>query len=85
MGMMLRKWQEHSFVSSNMYEAIIESWSARLYKSGLIQKIKLLKIRTKIVRDECGMCLMLHTPSIYYSHTNVELLGVLGIDFIHNF
>ena len=34
------------------------------------------KIRTKSVRDYWGMRLMLHTRSIYYWHTNVDLLGV---------
>ena len=34
------------------------------------------KIRTKSVRDYLGMRLILHTQSIYYWHTNVDLLGV---------
>ena len=34
------------------------------------------KIRTKSVRDYLGMRLILHTRSIYYWHTNVDLLGV---------
>ena len=34
------------------------------------------KIRTKSVRDYWGMRLMLHTRSIYYWDTNVDLLGV---------
>ena len=34
------------------------------------------KIRTKSVRDYWEMRLMLHMQSIYYWHTNVDLLGV---------
>ena len=56
----------------------------------LLQKIRLLdltnctrfkkgkgyKIRTKSVHDYWGVYLMLHTWSIYYWNTNVDLLGV---------
>ena len=35
-----------------------------------------LKQRTKSMHDYCGIRLMLHTPSYYYAHTNVDLLGV---------
>ena len=37
------------------------------------------KIRTKRLRDYCGIRVMLHTRSIYYWHTNFYLLGVCGI------
>ena len=37
------------------------------------------KIRTKSLRDYCGIRVMLHTRSIYYWHTNFYLLGVCGI------
>ena len=36
------------------------------------------KIRTKSVRNYCGIRLMLHMRSIYCWYTNVKLLGVWG-------
>ena len=36
------------------------------------------KIRTKNLHDYCEMHLMLHTRSIYYWHTNFDLLGCGG-------
>ena len=43
------------------------------------KKVNGNKICTKIVRDQLGMTLMLHTRSIYYWHINVDLLGVCSI------
>ena len=40
------------------------------------KKVKGQKICTKSLCDYCGMNLMLHTLSIYYSHINVKLLGM---------
>ena len=34
------------------------------------------KIRTKSVHNYWGIYLMLHTPSIYYWHKNIDLPGV---------
>ena len=34
------------------------------------------KQRTKSVRDYCRIRIILHTPSAYYMHTNVNFLGV---------
>ena len=39
------------------------------------------KIRTKSVRDYWGMRLILHTRSIYYWHTNVDILGCVFAHF----
>ena len=38
------------------------------------------KIRTKSVRNYLVMCLILHTMSIYYKHTNSDLLVVWCIE-----
>ena len=46
-GVMLQKWQEHTFVSDNACEAITESWFARLDKSDSIQKRKQLETMYK--------------------------------------
>ena len=43
LGVMLKKWQEHSFVSDNTCEAIAENRSAQLDKSDSIQKRKRLE------------------------------------------
>ena len=59
-----------------MREAIAENWSVQLEKWNQLKKRNGYKIRTKIVRDYRGMRLMLHTRSIYYCHTNFDLLGV---------
>ena len=40
-----------------------------------LKKVNGLKIRTKSVSDYCGIRIILHTPSYYYGHTNVNLLG----------
>ena len=40
------------------------------------KKVDGYKQRTKSVRDYCGIHLLLHTPSCYYAHTTVELLGL---------
>ena len=44
---MLKKWQEHSFVSDNERGAIAEIKSARLEKLDLIQKSKFLETTYK--------------------------------------
>ena len=76
---MLIKWKNthFPFVSDNGCEDIEENWSDRLDELDSIQKRKQLEIRTNFLRDQCGIHLMLHTSSIYYGHTNVDLLGVL--------
>ena len=40
------------------------------------KKVNGYKMRTKSVRNNWGMCLMLHTRSTYYWHINVDLLKV---------
>ena len=44
---MLKKWQEHSFVSDNVREAIAEKWPAQLKELDLIQKRKRLETTHK--------------------------------------
>ena len=76
MGVMLKKWKYHSFVSYNERETIADNGYAQLDELDLIQKRKQLDIRTKSVCDSYAIRLMLHTGSIYYGHTTVKLLGV---------
>ena len=47
------------------------------------KKVNGYKIRTKSVRDYCGIRLMLHTQSIYYWKKNVDLLGVYHVSLHH--
>ena len=39
------------------------------------KKVNGYKIHTKIVRNYWGMCVILNTGSIFYWHTNVNLMG----------
>ena len=70
---MLKKWQEHSFVSDNAHEDISKTQSAELYESESIQKSK----RLETTYDNCAR--LLHTTSYYYTHTNVDLLGMCDV------
>ena len=68
MGLVLKNWQEHSFVRNNVREAMSENWPDRLDELDLIQKSKWLEIRYK----NCAQ--LLHnsfnvTYAILLSHT----------------
>ena len=39
MGLVLKNWQEHSFVRNNVREAMSENWPDRLDELDLIKKI----------------------------------------------
>ena len=47
-GRCCKNWQEHSFISDNSREAIVENWSAQLDKSYSIQEIKWIETNYKI-------------------------------------
>ena len=47
----------------------------QLDESESIQKVDGWKQRTESVSDYWGMRLMLHTPSYYYTNTNINLLA----------
>ena len=42
-GWCCKKWQEHTFVSDNACEAIVETWSAQIDKLDYIEKRKRLE------------------------------------------
>ena len=47
LGVIMKNWQEHSFVSGGACEAIAENWSTQLHELDSIHKRKRLEITYK--------------------------------------
>ena len=76
-GRCYKNWQEHSFVSDDVCEAITENWSAQLDESDSITKRKRLETTyekcAQLLGNEFNDIRRLFTTG---GHTNIDLLGV---------
>ena len=73
---MLIKVSRTLIFGGNAREAITEIGQRDLTNRNQFKKRYSYKIRTKSVRNYCVITLMIYIRSIYYWHTNVDLVGV---------